>query len=44
MDTTAPDIHWARVHFTVRRVLQVLLWILSAVASGIISIVLADLF
>ena len=44
MDTTAPDVHWARVHFTVRRALQVLLWILSAVASGIISIVLADLF
>lgn len=44
IDTTAPDVHWARVHFTVRRALQVLLWILSAVASGIISIVLADLF
>lgn len=44
MDTTAPDVHWARVHFTVRRALQVFLWILSAVASGIISIVLADLF
>lgn len=44
LDTVTPDVHWARVHFTVRRALQVLLWIASAVASGIISIVLADLF
>lgn len=44
LDTVTTDVHWARLHFTVRRVLQVLLWIASAVASGIISILLADLF
>lgn len=44
IDSVTPDVHWARVHFTVRRAMQVLLWIASAVASGIISILLADLF
>lgn len=44
IDEVTPDLHWARVRFSVRRALQVLLWILSAVASGIISILLADLF
>lgn len=44
LDTVAIDVHWASVRFTVRRTLQVILWIASAVASGIISILLADLF
>ena len=44
IDKIVPDIHWARVRFSIRRSLQVLLWILSAVASGIVSILLANLF
>ena len=44
IDEVTPDLHWARVRFSVRRVMQVVLWILSAVASGVISILLADLF
>lgn len=44
LDTEATDVHWARVRFTARRALQVLLWIASAIASGIVSILLADLF
>lgn len=44
IDEIVPDIHWARVRFSIRRSLQVLLWILSAVASGIVSILLANLF
>ena len=44
IDEVTPDLHWARVRFSVRKVLQVLLWVLSAVASGFISILLADLF
>ena len=44
VDEVTPDLHWARVRFSVRRVLQVLLWILSAVASGFVSILLADFF
>ncbi len=44
IDTVTPDVHWARVRFTVRRAVQVLLWIASAVTSGIVSILLANLF
>lgn len=44
LDTVTADVHWARVRFTVRRTMQVLLWILSAVASGVVSILLAQLF
>lgn len=44
LDSVATDIHWARVRFTVRRILQVLLWIASAIASGIVSILLTNLF
>lgn len=41
IDAVTPDLHWARIRFSVRRLLQVALWILSAIASGIISIFLA---
>lgn len=41
IEGVVPDLHWARIRFSVRRLLQVLLWVLSAVASGIISIILA---
>lgn len=44
IDEVTPDLHWARVRFSVRRVVQMLLWILGAVASGFISILLAGLF
>ncbi len=44
LDSVATDIHWARVRFTVRRVMQCLLWIASAIASGIVSILLTNLF
>ena len=44
IEDVTPDLHWARIRFTVRKGLQILLWILSAVASGIISILLTDLF
>lgn len=44
IENITPDLHWARIRFTVRKGLQVLLWILSAVVSGIVSILLADLF
>lgn len=36
-----PDLHWARIRFSVRKSMQVLLWILSVIASGVISIILA---
>lgn len=41
IDSVTPDLHWARIRFSVRRLLQVVLWILSAIASGVISIFLA---
>lgn len=41
IDAVTPDLHWARIHFSVRRVLQIILWVLSAVASGVVSIYLA---
>ena len=41
IEGVVPDLHWARIRFSVRRLVQVLLWILSAVASGVISIILA---
>ena len=44
MDEVTPDLHWARVRFSVRRVVKILLWVLSAVASGVVSILLANLF
>lgn len=44
IDEVTPDVHWARVRFTVRKGIQILLWILSAIASGLISVLLADLF
>lgn len=44
LDEVTTDVHWARVRFTVKRAMQVLLWIASAVASGVISILLADAF
>ena len=44
IENITPDLHWARIRFTVRKGLQILLWILSAVASGIVSILLTDLF
>lgn len=44
IDEVTPDVHWARVRFTARRWLSVILWILSAVASGIVSILLGGLF
>jgi len=44
IDEILPDVHWARVRFTVRKGLQILLWLLSAVASGVVSILLANLF
>lgn len=44
IDEVTPDVHWARVRFTARRWLSVILWILSAVASGIVSILLSGLF
>lgn len=44
IDEVTPDVHWACVRFTIRRWVSVILWILSAVASGIISILLGGLF
>lgn len=41
IDSVTPDLHWARIRFSVRRLLQVALWILSAIASGVVSIFLA---
>lgn len=41
IEEVAPDLHWARIRFSVRKSMQVLLWILSAIASGVISIILA---
>lgn len=41
IEEVVPDLHWARIRFSVRRSMQVLLWILSAIASGVISIILA---
>lgn len=41
IDSVTPDLHRARIRFSVRRLLQVVLWILSAIASGVISIFLA---
>lgn len=44
IDEITPDVHWARVRFTVRRWLRIVLWILSAVVSGGISILLGGMF
>lgn len=44
LDSVIPDLHWARIRFSVSRILQVVLWVLSAIASGIISIYLAKWF
>lgn len=44
IDVVTPDLHWAHIRFSVRRLLQVTLWILSAIASGVISILLAKYF
>lgn len=44
IDEILPDVHWARVRFSVRKGFQILLWILSAIASGVISILLAEMF
>lgn len=44
IDSITPDLHWAHIRFSVRRLLQATLWILSAIASGIISILLAKYF
>lgn len=44
IDGVVPDLHWARVRFRIRKSWQVVLWILSAVLSGVVSIFLADLF
>lgn len=44
IDSITPDLHWAHIRFSVRRLLQVTLWILSAIVSGIISILLAKCF
>ena len=41
IEEVVPDLHWARIRFSVRKSMQMLLWILSAIASGVISIILA---
>lgn len=41
IEEVVPDLYWARIRFSVRKSMQVLLWILSAIASGVISIILA---
>lgn len=41
IDDVSADVHWARVRFTVRKGLKILLWFVSAIASGVISIILA---
>lgn len=41
IEEVVPDLHWARIRFSVCKSMQVLLWILSAIASGVISIILA---
>lgn len=41
IEEVVPDLHWARIRFSVRKSMQVLLWILSVIASGVISIILA---
>lgn len=41
IEEVVPDLHWASIRFSVRKSMQVLLWILSAIASGVISIILA---
>lgn len=41
IEEVVPDLHWARIRFSVRKSMQVLLWILSAIASGVMSIILA---
>lgn len=43
LDSIVADVHWARARFVVRRSWQILLWIASAVASGIVSIFLANM-
>ena len=44
IDSVYTDVHWARVRFSVRRGINILLWLLSAVLSGIISILLSRSF
>ena len=44
IDSVCTDVHWARVRFSLRRGLSILLWLFSAILSGIISILLAKCF
>ena len=44
IDSVYTDVHWARVRFSVRRGLRIFLWLLSAILSGVISILLAKFF
>lgn len=44
IDSVYTDVHWARVRFRVRRGLSILLWLLSAIVSGVISILLTKCF
>ena len=44
IDSVYTDVHWARVRFSVRRGLSIFLWLLSAIVSGVISILLTKCF
>ena len=44
IDSVYTDVHWARVRFSVRKGLSILLWLLSAIVSGVISILLTKCF
>lgn len=43
IEEVGTDVHWARIHFTVHKSVNVFLWFLSAVASGVISVFLANI-
>lgn len=43
IENVIPDVHWARLRFMARKGVAVLVWILSAIASGVISVLIAEL-
>lgn len=38
---SAEDVKWARIHFTTKRILKIAAWVVSVIASGLISLLIS---
>lgn len=38
---SAEDVKWARIHFTTKRILKIVAWVISVIASGLISLLIS---